>query len=73
MPRRWTATDSETWMYMGQIYSSSIPICDVAGSNYIGVFGIGEPGVNGEGVFFAWKLHALSGDHRRLEQHAVRR
>ena len=52
MPLRWTATDSETWMYGGQIYSSSIPICDVAGSNYVGVFGIAEPGVNGEGVFF---------------------
>jgi prepilin-type N-terminal cleavage/methylation domain-containing protein/prepilin-type processing-associated H-X9-DG protein len=51
MPHRWTATDSETWMYMGTIYSSSIPICDVAGANYVGVFGIGEPGVNGEGVF----------------------
>jgi prepilin-type N-terminal cleavage/methylation domain-containing protein/prepilin-type processing-associated H-X9-DG protein len=51
MPLAWTATDSETWMYMGQIYSSSVPICDVAGSNYIGVYGIGEPGVNGEGVF----------------------
>ena len=24
----------------------------MAGSNYVGVFGIGEPGVNGEGVFF---------------------
>jgi prepilin-type N-terminal cleavage/methylation domain-containing protein/prepilin-type processing-associated H-X9-DG protein len=52
MPLRWTATNSETWMFMGQIFSTSIPICDVAGSNYIGVFGIGEPGVNGEGVFF---------------------
>jgi prepilin-type N-terminal cleavage/methylation domain-containing protein/prepilin-type processing-associated H-X9-DG protein len=52
MPLRWTAANSETWMYAGQIYSSSIPICDLAGSNYVGVFGIGEPGVNGEGVFF---------------------
>jgi prepilin-type processing-associated H-X9-DG protein len=52
MPLRWTATNSETWMYGGQIYSSSISLCDVAGSNYVGVFGIGEPGVNGEGVFF---------------------
>jgi prepilin-type N-terminal cleavage/methylation domain-containing protein len=51
MPLRWTTSDSETWIYMGQIYSSSIPICDVAGSNYVGVFGIAEPGVNGEGVF----------------------
>ena len=52
MPLGWSATQSETWIYAGRIYSSSIPICDVAGSNYIGVFGIGEPGVNGEGVFF---------------------
>jgi prepilin-type N-terminal cleavage/methylation domain-containing protein/prepilin-type processing-associated H-X9-DG protein len=27
-------------------------ICDVASSNYIGVFGVSEPGVDGEGVFF---------------------
>jgi prepilin-type N-terminal cleavage/methylation domain-containing protein/prepilin-type processing-associated H-X9-DG protein len=51
MPLRWTASDSETWIYAGQIYSTSISLCDVAGSNYVGVFGIGEPGVNGEGVF----------------------
>jgi prepilin-type N-terminal cleavage/methylation domain-containing protein/prepilin-type processing-associated H-X9-DG protein len=51
MPLRWTATDSETWLYGGRIYSSGINICDVAGSNYVGVFGIAEPGVNGEGVF----------------------
>ncbi len=51
MPRRWTATDSEVWIFMGQVYSSNIPICDLAGSNYVGVFGIAEPGVNGEGVF----------------------
>jgi prepilin-type N-terminal cleavage/methylation domain-containing protein/prepilin-type processing-associated H-X9-DG protein len=52
MPRTWTTSQSETWIYMGVVYSSSIPICDVAGSNYVGVFGIGEPGVNGEGVFY---------------------
>ena len=46
MPRRRTATRGETWLSMGQVYSS-IPICEVAGSNSIGVFGIGEPGVNG--------------------------
>jgi prepilin-type N-terminal cleavage/methylation domain-containing protein/prepilin-type processing-associated H-X9-DG protein len=52
MPLNWTATNGETWLYGGHIYSTSIPLCDVAGSNYIGVFGIAEPGVNGEGVFF---------------------
>ncbi|HWE38524.1 MAG TPA: DUF1559 domain-containing protein [Isosphaeraceae bacterium] len=28
------------------------PICQVAPSNYIGMFGVGEPGVNGNGMFF---------------------
>jgi prepilin-type processing-associated H-X9-DG protein/prepilin-type N-terminal cleavage/methylation domain-containing protein len=27
-------------------------ICDVAASNYVGVFGVSEPGVDGEGIFF---------------------
>jgi prepilin-type processing-associated H-X9-DG protein len=52
MPLSWTATDSETWLYMGVVYSASTPICDVPGSNYVGVYGIGEPGVNGQGIFF---------------------
>jgi prepilin-type N-terminal cleavage/methylation domain-containing protein/prepilin-type processing-associated H-X9-DG protein len=52
MPLSWTATQSATWMYGGQVYSTSIPICNVPGSNYIGMFGIGEPGVNGQGVFY---------------------
>ena len=42
----------ETWLYMGKVYSATDPICDVAGSNYVGVFGIGEPGVDGDGVFY---------------------
>ncbi|WP_256368973.1 DUF1559 domain-containing protein [Aquisphaera insulae] len=52
MPTRWTATNGETWIFMGKIYSAFEPICDVGGSNYIGVYGIGEPGVDGEGVFY---------------------
>jgi prepilin-type processing-associated H-X9-DG protein/prepilin-type N-terminal cleavage/methylation domain-containing protein len=27
------------------------PICDVASANYVGVFGVTEPGVDGEGIF----------------------
>jgi prepilin-type N-terminal cleavage/methylation domain-containing protein/prepilin-type processing-associated H-X9-DG protein len=27
-------------------------ICQVASANYVGVFGVGEPGVDGDGVFF---------------------
>ena len=52
MSHRWTASDGEVWIYMGKVYSASEPICEVAGSNYIGVFGIGEPGVNGDGTFY---------------------
>jgi len=51
MAHVWTASSGETWIYGGRIYSVTVPICDVAGSNYVGVFGIGEPGVDGEGVF----------------------
>src|SRR4029079_13161412 len=27
-------------------------ICDVGSANYVGVFGISEPGIDGEGLFF---------------------
>jgi prepilin-type N-terminal cleavage/methylation domain-containing protein len=52
MYRTWTASAGETWLYMGKVYSATDPICDVAGSNYVGMFGIGEPGVDGNGVFY---------------------
>src|SRR2546425_11817994 len=52
MPKVRTASDGVVWIYAGKIYSSLTPICDVAGSNYVGVFGIGEPGVDGDGVFY---------------------
>jgi prepilin-type N-terminal cleavage/methylation domain-containing protein/prepilin-type processing-associated H-X9-DG protein len=52
MSHQWTASDGEVWIFMGKVYSASDPICDVAGSNYVGVFGIGEPGVNGNGTFY---------------------
>ncbi len=52
MPDTWIAENGEMWIYGGTLYSARVPICGVAGSNYVGVFGIGEPGVDGEGVFF---------------------
>jgi prepilin-type N-terminal cleavage/methylation domain-containing protein/prepilin-type processing-associated H-X9-DG protein len=52
MYRTWTATDGVCWIFMGKIYSALVPICDVGGSNYVGVYGIGEPGIDGDGVFF---------------------
>ncbi len=52
MPRKWTASESLVVLYRGQPITYGTPICDVAGSNYVGVFGIGEPGVEGDGVFY---------------------
>jgi prepilin-type N-terminal cleavage/methylation domain-containing protein/prepilin-type processing-associated H-X9-DG protein len=52
MPRIWTAGTGITANEGGVYVSFFTPICDVAGANYVGVFGIGEPGVDGEGVFF---------------------
>jgi hypothetical protein len=52
MDRVWTAKNGVVWIYQGKIYSAELPVCDVGASNYVGSFGIGEPGVDGEGVFF---------------------
>ena len=53
MPRTWTASQSETWIYMG-VRSTRRRSRSATWRGRItsGVFGIGEPGVNGEGVFF---------------------
>jgi prepilin-type N-terminal cleavage/methylation domain-containing protein/prepilin-type processing-associated H-X9-DG protein len=45
-PPTWTATRYDS---AGRPVAA---ICDVASANYIGVFGVTEPGVDGEGVFF---------------------
>ncbi len=42
----WTAVKRNS---LGMVLS---PICDVAASNYVGVFGVSEPGIKGEGIFF---------------------
>jgi prepilin-type N-terminal cleavage/methylation domain-containing protein/prepilin-type processing-associated H-X9-DG protein len=52
MPRSWTTSSGAAWIYANILYLSQNPICDVAGANYVGVFGIGEPGVDGDGVFY---------------------
>jgi prepilin-type N-terminal cleavage/methylation domain-containing protein/prepilin-type processing-associated H-X9-DG protein len=52
MPRTWTATFGLVKMFHGHIVMTVTPICDVSSSNYVGMFGISEPGVDGEGVFF---------------------
>jgi prepilin-type N-terminal cleavage/methylation domain-containing protein/prepilin-type processing-associated H-X9-DG protein len=52
MPLTWKATVGLVKVTGGSILELVFPLCDVAGSNYVGVFGIGEPGVGGDGVFF---------------------
>ncbi|MFI5460267.1 MAG: DUF1559 domain-containing protein [Isosphaerales bacterium] len=52
MPSTWTASVGLVKVVGGTIFELVIPICDVPGSNYVGVFGVGEPGVDGDGVFF---------------------
>jgi prepilin-type N-terminal cleavage/methylation domain-containing protein/prepilin-type processing-associated H-X9-DG protein len=42
----WTASTADSSGNAGS------PICDVASASYVGVFGTGEPGVDGEGIFF---------------------
>ena len=64
---------ASSYIYAGVIYTNSYPICDVASSNYVGVFGIGEPGVDGDGLFYRNSFVRLRRHHRRPEQHAGRR
>ncbi len=45
-PPTWPAIQRDS---MGMPVST---ICDVAAANYVGVFGVSEPGVDGEGIFF---------------------
>ena len=52
MPLVWTANKGFEAVVEGTYISFLTPICDVAGANYVGVFGIGEPGVDGDGVFY---------------------
>lgn len=51
MTPTWTVTVGECWMFAGQVYSVSDPICDIASANYVGMFGTTEPGVDGNGIF----------------------
>jgi prepilin-type processing-associated H-X9-DG protein len=52
MPATWIASVGLVKVTGGAMLELVIPLCDVAGSNYVGVFGVGEPGVGGDGVFF---------------------
>ena len=50
----------------GQVIAS---ICDVAVANYPGMYGTGEPGVDGDGVFFRGTRDSHCRHHGRHQQH----
>lgn len=53
MPQRWMSTREGVFVLQsGEEIHNVFQIALTAGSNYVGVFGIGEPGVGGDGVFF---------------------
>jgi prepilin-type N-terminal cleavage/methylation domain-containing protein/prepilin-type processing-associated H-X9-DG protein len=52
MPASWIASDGFIKISNGSILELVFPLCPVAGANYVGVYGVGEPGVDGDGVFF---------------------
>lgn len=52
MPKIWTTARDLSLARGGRTFLVYDPVCDVAGANYVGVFGIGEPGIDGDGVFF---------------------
>jgi len=53
MPASWMATREGVFVIQGgTIIHNVFQVAETAGSNYVGVFGVGEPGVNGDGVFF---------------------
>ena len=47
-------TVKPTWpaVMRDSLGNATTTICDVSSSNYLGVFGVSEPGIDGEGVFF---------------------
>lgn len=47
-------TFTDTWMVVSHDRLGNVKrkICEIASANYIGVFGITEPGVDGEGMFY---------------------
>ena len=52
MPLKWMTKNGEMFISKKLTWEVSYPVAEVAGSNYVGMFGIGEPGVDGNGVFY---------------------
>jgi prepilin-type processing-associated H-X9-DG protein len=53
MPSFWMATREGVFVLQdGSTVHHVYPVAETAGANYVGVYGVGEPGVDGDGVFF---------------------
>lgn len=52
MPETFPASRDVIQILYGQLHEWHDVICYVPGANYVGVFGIGEPGVDGDGIFY---------------------
>jgi prepilin-type N-terminal cleavage/methylation domain-containing protein/prepilin-type processing-associated H-X9-DG protein len=53
MPLRWMSTREGVFVTQGGTEIHNVfPIAETAGANYVGVYGVGEPGIDGDGVFF---------------------
>jgi prepilin-type N-terminal cleavage/methylation domain-containing protein len=54
MPVRWWANYDEYKVntFSGEVSHHQRPIAEIAGANYVGVYGTFEPGPDGDGVFF---------------------
>jgi prepilin-type N-terminal cleavage/methylation domain-containing protein/prepilin-type processing-associated H-X9-DG protein len=53
MPRRWMTTREGIFVFQdGTEVHRVFNVVDVAGANYAAVYGIGEPGVDGDGMYF---------------------
>lgn len=52
MPEKFPVSRDIVKVLFGQIWEWHNEICKVAGSNYVGVFGVGEPGIDGDGLFY---------------------
>ncbi len=61
MPSSWTASVGLVKVNGGSIMELVIPLCNVPGANYVGVYGVGEPGVAGDGVYFRNSSVRLAG------------
>lgn len=69
MPLRWMTTREGVFTRQdGTEIHNVFNVCETAGSNYVAVYGVGEPGVDGDGVFYRNSSTSLGQIHDGLVQ-----